>query len=105
MLWKVSGFSLAAFGLVIAGGYAVAQMTPSEHPLCGHMGYMSSNDGKGPMQGHHRMMQEMMQRMHGMGQHGMMHDGQPTMPGQDAFGAIQESSASSKPTRTQIGRR
>jgi hypothetical protein len=86
--WK---FGLVALGLVIAAGYAVAQMSPSEHPLHGCMGdMMSANDGKGPMQGHHRMMQEMMQRMRGMGQHGMMHDGQPTMPGQGAFGAIQE---------------
>jgi hypothetical protein len=43
------------------------------------------------MKDHHRMMQEMMQKpMKGMGPHDMMHAGQPTMPGQDAFGAIQE---------------
>jgi hypothetical protein len=37
------------------------------------------------------MMQEMMrQHMPGMGDLGMMHSGQPRMPGQDAFGAIQE---------------
>ena len=53
------------------------------------MGDMSSNDGKGPMQDHNQMMQEMM-RVHGKGQHGMMHSGQATMPGQGAFGAIQE---------------
>ena len=53
---------------------------------------MGMMDGKGPMQDHHRMMKEMMHKgMKGMGQHGMMmHSGQPTMPGQDAFGAIQE---------------
>jgi hypothetical protein len=87
--WK---FGLAALVLVIAAGYAVAQMPAGDHSMHGRMGdMMSSNDGKVPMQGHHRMLQEMMQRMHGMGQHSMMmRSGQPTMPGQGAFGAIQE---------------
>jgi len=85
--WK---FGLAALGLVLAAGYAVAQMPSGDHSMHGRMGEMPSNDGKGPMQGHHQMMQDMMQRMHAKGQHGMMHSGQPSMPGQGAFGAIQE---------------
>jgi hypothetical protein len=83
--WK---FGLATVGLVIAAGFALAQVSPSDHSMPGHTGdMMSANDGNGPMQGHHRMMREMMQ---GKGPHGKMHAGQPTMPGQDAFGAIQE---------------
>jgi hypothetical protein len=44
---------------------------------------------------HDRMMKMMQGHPGGMGQHGMMGmsggmAGQPTMPGQDAFGAIQE---------------
>jgi hypothetical protein len=85
--WK---FGLAALGLVLAAGYAVAQMPSGDHSMHGRMRDMSSNDGKGCMQGHDQMMQEMMERMHGKGQHGMMHSGQPRMPGQGAFGAIQE---------------
>ena len=70
--WKVG---IAALGLLAATGYAIAQMGP----------------GDGPMQDHCQMMQKMMrQHMPGMGDHGMMHSGQPRMPGQDAFGAIQE---------------
>jgi hypothetical protein len=77
--WK---FGLAAIGLIIAGGYAVAQMSPNGSPMHGPAGdMMSSHDGKGPMQGHHPMMQ---------GMHGMRHSGQPTMAGQSAFRAIQE---------------
>jgi hypothetical protein len=80
---------LAALGLVAATGFAAAQMTPGDHSMHGQMGMMA---GKGPMQDHHRMMQEMMHKgMKGMGQRGMMMpSGQPTMPGQDAFGTIQE---------------
>jgi hypothetical protein len=65
---------VAGLGLLAATGYAVAQMGPG---------------GSGPMQDHQQMMQ-MMQHMQCMGEHGMMHSGQPTMPGQGAFGAIQE---------------
>ena len=86
--WK---FGLATLGLVIAAGYALAQMPSGDQSMHGRMGEMYSDDGKGPMQGHHRMMQEMTQRMHGKGQHGMMmQSAQPTMPGQGAFGAIQD---------------
>lgn len=67
-------FGLAALGFVLAAGYAVAQMPSSDHSMHGRMVDMSSNDGKGPMQGHH----------------GFMHSGQAAMPGQGAFGAIQE---------------
>jgi hypothetical protein len=86
--WKLG---LIALGLIIAAGYALAQMPADDHSMRGRMGdMMSSSDGKGPMQGHHRMNQQMMQRMHAKGQHDMMHSGLPTMPGQGAFGAIQE---------------
>jgi hypothetical protein len=84
--WKLG---LAAVGLVAATSFAVAQMTPGDHSMHERMGMM---DGNGAMQDHRRMMQEMRHKgMKGMAQHGMMmHSGQPTMPGQDAFGAIQE---------------
>jgi hypothetical protein len=76
--WKLG---LAAVGLVAATSFAGAQMTPGDHSMHDRMGMM---DGKGPMD-QHRMMHK------GMGQRGMMmHSSQPTMPGQDAFGAIQE---------------
>jgi hypothetical protein len=83
--WKLG---LAAVGLVAAGSFAAAQMTPGDHSMHEQMGNM---DGKGPMD-HQRMMQDMMRKgMKGMGQPGMMmHSGQPTMPGQDAFGTVQE---------------
>jgi hypothetical protein len=82
--WK---FGLAAVGPVIAAGYALAQMSPSDHSMPGGMGVMmSAKDGKGSMQGHHGVMRE----TQGMGPRGKMHAGQPTMPGQGAFGAIQE---------------
>ncbi|HEX5958575.1 MAG TPA: hypothetical protein VFY92_07955 [Hyphomicrobiaceae bacterium] len=83
--WRLG---LTAVGLVVATSFAVAQM-PGDHSMHEGMGAM---DGKRPMQDHHRMMQETMRKgMKGMGQPGMMmHSGQPTMPGQDAFGTIQE---------------
>jgi hypothetical protein len=72
MTWKVG---IAGLALVAATGYALAQMGP----------------GGGQMQDHCPMMQKMMeQHMPGMSDHGMMHSGQPRMPGQGAFGAIQE---------------
>jgi hypothetical protein len=80
--WKLG---LATIGLVAATSFATAQMTPGDHSMHERMGAM---DGKGSMQDHRRMMQEMMHK--GVGQHGMMHSGQPAMPGQDAFGTIQE---------------
>ena len=71
---------IGAFGAVLAvsvSGIALAQMTPSDHPM-------------GPDQ-----MQEMMRQHHGkmpMGDRAGMHPASmtPTLPGQDAFGAIQE---------------
>jgi hypothetical protein len=83
--WKIG---LAALGLVAATSFAAAQMTSGHHSMHDRMGAM---DSKGPMQDHQRMMEEMYKGMQGMGQHGtMMQSGRPTMPGQDAFGAIQE---------------
>jgi hypothetical protein len=84
--WRLG---LAAIGLVAATSFAAAQMTPGDHSMPERK---STMDGKGPMQDHHRMMQETMRKgMKNMGQPGMMmHSGHPTMPGQDAFGTIQE---------------
>jgi hypothetical protein len=66
--WKAG---LAGVAIIAATVYAIAQM-PDHRRMHGQMGQM------GPMAGH-RMM---------MGHAGMT--GQPTMPGQAAFGAIQE---------------
>jgi hypothetical protein len=90
-LWKAG---LVGISLLAVTSYAIAQMpgaaetqaTPSHHPM------MSSHDEM------HAHMMQMMQEgaMPGGGGHqGMMgmHGGltqQPTLPGQDAFGAIQE---------------
>src|SRR5690242_11992097 len=72
--WKTT---LAGAAILAATVYAYAQMSPGMH-------------GQTPQGGMH-------QGMHGGGmdqhQHNRMHGGQaglPTMPGQDAFGAIQE---------------
>ena len=93
--WKAG---LASLAIVAASAFATAQM--SDHPgMQGQMGRpdqpsMSPPSGM-PAQMHSHMMQ-MQGRMHGgagqhdmMGMHGGM-TGQPTLPGQDAFGAIQE---------------
>jgi hypothetical protein len=99
--WKVG---IAGAVIVAATAYAVAQM-PSGHAEM-HPQPGSGSQGQQPMppQGgmhgpmHERMMQMMhggQQGMHGGMRHGMMGQqsgmaGQPTMPGQDAFGTIQE---------------
>jgi hypothetical protein len=96
--WKAG---VAGLAIVAATAYAVAQ-TPSEHAGM-HRQMMGSGDqdqSTKPPQGgvqsqmHARMM-EMMQGGMMQGHHGMMGmqgavTGQPTMSGQDAFGAIQE---------------
>ncbi len=96
--WKAG---LASVAIVAASSYAAAQM--SSHPgMPGQMGTGSpdksamSPSSSMPAQMHSHMMQMMQGGMHGgAGQHNMMgmHEGltsQPTLPGQDAFGAIQE---------------
>jgi hypothetical protein len=92
--WKVG---LAAAVIAAATAYAVAQ-TPSGHAEMHNQGQQSapSQPGMhGPM--HDRVMQmmhggqqEMQGGMHGMMGHQSTKSGQPTLPGQDAFGAIQE---------------
>jgi hypothetical protein len=95
--WKAG---LASIVIIAATAYAAAQM--SGHPgMQGQMGPggldqppMSPSSGM-PAQMHSHMMQMMHGGMHGAGQHSMMGmrggaTGEPTMPGQDAFGAIQE---------------
>ncbi len=82
--WKTT---LTASVLLAATGYAFAQMSSD-----GPMGMHGRMQQGGMMD---RMHQQMMQR-DGMGDHSMMHGAQvgvtgtPTMPGQDAFGTIQE---------------
>jgi hypothetical protein len=92
--WKVG---LAGAVIAAATAYALAQM-PSGHAEMHNQGQQSGAPPQAGMHGpmHDRMMQMMhggQQGMHGM--HGMMgHQntmtGQPTRPGQDAFGTIQE---------------
>jgi hypothetical protein len=92
--WKAG---LASIGLLAATAYAVAQMSghPGMHSQMGGPG--SSGQSMMPPQGgmHGQMHAPMMQMMkdgmmHGhAGMHGAM-TGEPTMPGQDAFGTIQE---------------
>jgi hypothetical protein len=90
--WKAG---LAGAAIIAVTAYAIAQMGPGHHGMRGAMGEMMPPQGEtgGPMRGH-RMMEMMHgpQGMHGrMAGHGMMgHAGQPTMPGQAAFGTIQE---------------
>jgi hypothetical protein len=71
--------------ILVQAGVAFSQQPPSmEHGMPGTMPDM--------MQHHQEMMQyhqQMMQQMHGQGA-GQMDMATPTMPGQDAFGAIQE---------------
>jgi hypothetical protein len=93
--WKAG---LAGVAILAATAYAIAQMGPGPERMQDPRGQMMSPQGGmgGPMHGHHWMMQGP-QEMHGpMGPHAMMMGqqgamtGQPTMPGQDAFGTIQE---------------
>jgi hypothetical protein len=73
---------------VAASGIALAQTIPDHHPMGPDQRQMmeSGQHSMGPSQ-----MQEMMRRHQGMmGAHVGMHATTPTMPGQDAFGAIQE---------------
>jgi hypothetical protein len=95
---------LAAAALVATALYASAQMTPGHQNMPG-LGEAAASAGQ-QTPSHEGMggaMHENMMRMHrqmtqgqgGMGQHGMMHQQsaattQPALPGQDAFGAIQE---------------
>jgi len=85
--WKTT---LAGAAILAATVYAFGQMSPSMH------GGMGPQNGMGQM--HQQMMRGQMQGPGGMQsrQHGAMHGAQfgaagvPAMPGQDAFGAIQE---------------
>ena len=78
--------------LVAASGIALAQTMPDEHSMGpDHQQMMQS--GQHPMGSH--QMREMIRQHQGMmpmGGHAGMHGASttPTMPGQDAFGAIQE---------------
>jgi hypothetical protein len=89
--WKVG---LVSISLLAATSYAIAQMSgpagtqggPSDHPMMSSQGEMHS-------QMHARMMQMMQGGAEGHQGMMAMHGGltqQPALPGQDAFGAIQE---------------
>jgi len=84
--WKTT---IAVSALLAATAYAFAQMSPD--------GPMGMHGQMGMMDQMHQQMMQGQDGMHGgMGGHGGMHGSQsgatgtPTMPGQDAFGAIQE---------------
>ena len=98
--WKTA---LAGTLLLSATVYAFAQLAPGPHDMMGphrgmsdQMGPQGGMDQMGPMRS--RMME--MHKMHGerrqMGPHAGMHDmhsglnGATTLPGNDAFGAVQE---------------
>jgi hypothetical protein len=87
--WKTT---LAVSALLAATAYAFAQMSPGG-PMGMH-GQMQQGDMMSQM--HNQMMQGQGGMHGGIGGHGGMHSqqsaatGTPTMPGQDAFGTIQE---------------
>jgi hypothetical protein len=108
--WKIT---IAGAAILAATVYGYAQLSPGANGPMGMHGQMSQGDmaqmheqmmqGQGGMQGgmgpgmRGGMQRGMGQGMHcGMGQHGGMNGprfgaaGVPSMPGQDAFGAIQE---------------
>jgi hypothetical protein len=98
--WKTT---LAGAAILAATVYAYAQVSPGMHGGMGMHGQMSQGGMNGDMAQMHQQMtqgQGAQGGMHGhMGQggmHGGMHGqqfgaaGMPTMPGQDAFGSIQE---------------
>jgi len=99
MAWWSWKAGIASIVIIAATAYAAAQMSshPAMHSQMGSGGSdqpsMSPPTDMAPMHAH--MMQMMQGGMHGgagqhnMGMHGGM-TGQPILPGQDAFGAIQE---------------
>ena len=86
---------LAGVAIVAATAYAAAQM-PDHHRMHGPMN--PGDSGQQQMMPQHGTQGQMMRGQHGMeggmGPHGMMMgseaSGQPVMPGQEAFGTIQE---------------
>jgi hypothetical protein len=97
--WKTTLVVAAILGATV---YAFAQMSPGMNgPMNGQMGQMHQRmmqgqmaQGSGDMsQMHEQMMQGKGGMNGGMHQHGGKHgqqSGMPSMPGQDAFGTIQE---------------
>jgi len=96
--WKIT---IAGAGILAATVYAFAQYLPGTNgPMGMHSQMMQSQSGMpGPMAQMHQQMMQGNGGMHGgmgQGMHGAMHGqqfsaaGMPTMPGQDAFGTIQE---------------
>jgi hypothetical protein len=90
--WKAG---LAGVAMVAATAYAAAQM-PDHHRMHGQIN--PGDSGQQQMMRQHGTQGQMMHGQHGMeggmGPHGMMMgseaSGQPIMPGQEAFGTIQE---------------
>ena len=89
-----SNHKLIALGAAIAvavSGIALAETAPGDHQMGPDHMQHAIPSGQHPMGPDH--MQEMMRQHQGMmGGHGRMHGASttPTLPGQDAFGAIQE---------------
>jgi len=86
-------FATAAVLVVVASGVALAETTPGDHSMGPDHMQQTMPSGQHPMGPDH--MQEMMRHHQGMtpmGAHAGMHATAtvPTLPGQDAFGAIQE---------------
>lgn len=83
--------AIVAVAAVAASGIAFAQTTPDHHSMGSDQQQQMMPSGPHPMGP--SQMQEMMRQHQGMmGAHAGMHatSTTPTMPGQDAFGAIQE---------------
>ena len=88
-----SNHKLIALGAAIAvavSGIALAETAPGDHQMGPDHMQHEIPSGQHPIGPDH--MQEMMRQHQGMGGHGRMHGASttPTLPGQDAFGAIQE---------------
>ena len=84
---------VAAVFAIAASGVALAQTMPDHHPMAPEHMQQMTGSGEHPIRPGH--MQEMMRQHQGMvpmGSHGGVHGASttPTLPGQDAFGAIQE---------------
>ena len=93
MLFTRKIVAIGAVLAITAAGVALAETTPGDHSMGpDHMPHAMPS-GQYPMGSEH--MQEMMRQRQGMmpmGSHAGMHGASttPTLPGQDAFGAIQE---------------
>jgi hypothetical protein len=93
MLFTCKLVAVSAVLAIAASGVALAQTIPDHHSMAPDHMLQTMPSGQHPMEP--GQMQEMMRQHQGtmpMGAHAGMHAASttPTMPGQDAFGAIQE---------------